>query len=238
VSGPHFFVESLSGEQVELSADDSRHALRSLRTRQGDRLSLADGKGMVAWGRLAGERDGHAVVAIEEARRAAPRRPLVTLAIAPPTGDRLGWAVQKLAELGADELALLRTERSVRRLAPDRASRAMARLRVIAREAAMQSRQPWVMDVCGPVDLGAAVDDTPTFLLWEGTAPGLVPLLPEGPSRVRLIVGPEGGFTHTEVEAARRGGATVASLGPSILRTETAAMVGATLVLARYGRLG
>jgi len=55
---------------------------------------------------------------------------------------------------------------------------------------------------------------------------------------VRLVVGPEGGFTEREVDQARRAGAAVASLGRGILRTETAALVGATLALARYGRLG
>jgi 16S rRNA (uracil1498-N3)-methyltransferase len=62
--------------------------------------------------------------------------------------------------------------------------------------------------------------------------------IPTDISRLTLVVGPEGGFSDREVEYARRTGATVASLGSGILRTETAAVVGAALVLARYGRLG
>jgi 16S rRNA (uracil1498-N3)-methyltransferase len=62
--------------------------------------------------------------------------------------------------------------------------------------------------------------------------------LPDQATGVRLFVGPEGGFSEQEIDAAKEAGLVEASLGPSILRTETAALVGATLVLARYGRLG
>jgi 16S rRNA (uracil1498-N3)-methyltransferase len=77
-----------------------------------------------------------------------------------------------------------------------------------------------------------------TVLLWEGEAPPLSKVLPEGARAVRLVIGPEGGFTQDEVDRATEGNAILASLGQSILRTETAAIVAATLALSRYGRLG
>jgi 16S rRNA (uracil1498-N3)-methyltransferase len=104
----------------------------------------------------------------------------------------------------------------------------------------MQARQPFIM----------AVEDGGVFnrwlesarlskvLLWERAELPLRMGLPPTASDVALVIGPEGGFSEAEVAAARKGGASVASLGPSVLRTETAAVVAASLALAHYGRLG
>lgn len=155
-------------------------------------------------------------------------------------------AIQKLAELGVDEVLLIRTERSVRSWDPDRLGRAVDRLRGVAREAAMQSRQPFITelraggtlnDAVGPVD---AVDAGPdqVVVLWEGAAEPLGGVLAPEPGLVRLVVGPEGGLSEEELAGCRQVGATLATLGQSVLRTETAAIVAAALVLAHYGRLG
>jgi 16S rRNA (uracil1498-N3)-methyltransferase len=104
----------------------------------------------------------------------------------------------------------------------------------------MQSRQPFVMEVIPSVPFLEALPPPGAMgvLLWAGARTGLAPVLPEDTPGVRLLVGPEGGFSEEEIDAAREAGVAEASLGPSILRTETAALVGASLVLARYGRLG
>ena len=240
MSLPHFFVEDLAEDRVVLSEEDSRHALRSLRLRPGDHVSLADGKGTVAEGRLEEVAGGEAAVNVVERRRVVRRAPVVSMALAPPKGDRLAWGVQKLAELGVDEALLIRTEHSVRAWAEDRAGRAVAKLRTVAREAAMQSRQAFLMEVRPPVPLEEAVGAAriPVVALWEGSTEPLSARLPEETGGIRVVVGPEGGFSEQEVEAMRQAGVILASLGPGILRTETAAIVGAALVLARYGRLG
>ena len=223
-----------------LSEEDSRHALRSLRLRPGDQVSLADGNGTVAEGRLMEEANGQAAVEVGGVYRVVRRRPVVSIALAPPKGDRLAWAVQKLAELGVDATILIRTEHSVRAWGEDRAGRAVARLEAVAREAAMQSRRPFLMEVRPPVPLEEALNSggAPLVALWEGASEPLSACLPLEAGGIRLVVGPEGGFSEREVETMRRAGTALASLGSSILRTETAAIVGAALVLARYGRLG
>jgi 16S rRNA (uracil1498-N3)-methyltransferase len=242
VTAPHFFVELLKGPDttVSLSPQDSRHALRSLRLQPGEEVSLADGAGTVGRGRLAAEEDELAVVRVEEMHRVVRRPPVVSVALAAPKGDRLSWAVQKLAEVGTDEVVLLETGRSVRTWGEGRADRAAERLRTVAREAAMQSRQPFVMEVTPPVPFQEAYPTLPAMgvLLWAGAKAGLDRALPDQATGVRLFVGPEGGFSEQEIDSAKEEGLLEASLGPSILRTETAALVGATLVLARYGRLG
>jgi 16S rRNA (uracil1498-N3)-methyltransferase len=240
VSIPRFFVPDLSSTTVPLSPEDARHALRSLRLRPGDRVSLADGRGMVAEGSLRAAAEGIVTVALEERHPVERRGPVVSVALAPPKGERLTWAIQKLAELGVDEVVMVRADRSVREWTEDRATKAVARLATVAREAAMQSRQAFIMEVRPLVTLEDALraGPAPVVALWEGSGRALSTCLPEATEGIRLVVGPEGGFADGEVEAMRASGAALGSLGPSILRTETAAVVGAVLVLARYGRLG
>jgi 16S rRNA (uracil1498-N3)-methyltransferase len=150
----------------------------------------------------------------------------------------LSWVIQKLAEMGVDELEIIHTERSVRSWTPERTDHAMDRLRSISRQACMQARRPTIMEVWGSFRLGGVLDFEGTMLLSEEATVRLGAVLPAEAAVIRLIVGPEGGFTEQEEQLARNSGAKVASLGPTNLRTETAAVVGATLVLARYGRLG
>jgi 16S rRNA (uracil1498-N3)-methyltransferase len=241
VTAPHFFVERLeAGAAILLSPADSAHALRSLRLKVGEELTLADGAGATARGKLAGERHGRAEVTVDAVDRVERARPLVSVALAPPKGDRLNWAVQKLAELGTDEVVLVPTERSVRSWAAEGADRIVERQRAVAREAAMQSRGPFVMDVRSARTLDEALCEPgrPAIMLSEGASRPLSQVLPPRADAIRILIGPEGGFSDAEVERADGAGAPVASLGSTILRTETAAVVGAALVLARYGRLG
>ncbi len=244
MSAPHFFVDVAgpleAGRRVTLGAEDSHHALRALRLKPGDGITVSDDAGLVGKGRLVDEEGGRAVVELDGVRRVVRRGTLVSVGFAPPKGDRLGWAVQKLGELGVDEIVLLLARRSVREWQPDRAGRAVQRLVTVAREAAMQSRQPFVARVLEPrpFDEVVGLKGTLTVVLDPGASGRLSACLPEDATAVRLMVGPEGGFERGELERAQDAGAVTASLGEQILRTETAAVVGASLVLHRYGRLG
>lgn len=237
MSGPLFFVEDLSQGQAWLGPEDSRHALRAVRLRRGEEVTVADGRGAVARGKLGGERDGSARIDLERTWRVERPRPVLEVGLAPPKGDRLAWAVQKLAELGVDRVTILRTERGVRAWDESRQMRAVARLRAVSREAAMQARRPFVTEVFPPVSLDALAGPGAVMLNGEARLP-LAKALARDPGTVRLLVGPEGGFTDAEAALAEASGVAMASLGEGILRTETAAVVGASLVLARYGRLG
>jgi 16S rRNA (uracil1498-N3)-methyltransferase len=253
VTAHHFFVSDAGGigpgARVELSVEDSRHALRSLRMQPGEDVSLADGSGWFARGKLAGGHGDVATIEILEVEVRPQPRPAVTVAMAPPKGDRLAWAAQKLAEVGVDELLLLTdTERAVRkpgRGGADRENALGLRLERIAREAAMQSRRPFVMSI-GRTRMNDAAGDAgergSVLLLWEGaTTPILTALDVDrmaGAEGIVLLVGPEGGFSEVELEEAIARAAAPVSLGPGILRTETAALTAAVLVLGRFGRLG
>jgi 16S rRNA (uracil1498-N3)-methyltransferase len=244
VSLPHFFAGAPEpGETVVLDATDARHAIRSLRLRPGDEFTSSDGRGAVARCRVV--RAQRLLVegeVLERAQEASPV-PRLTVLLAPPKGDRLGWAVQKLTEVGVDAIVLVEAARSVRRWEGDRAARAGERLEAVAREAAKQSRRRFFPEVEGPDPwdraLGAAAGRGPVIVLWESATSPLSEVLPaDRPRELSVAVGPEGGLGEREARAAEAAGATLASLGPQVLRTETAAVVGASLALARYGRLG
>jgi 16S rRNA (uracil1498-N3)-methyltransferase len=244
VTLPHFFAGAPEpGETVILEPEDAHHALRSLRLREGDELTSSDGAGAVARCRVVRAR--HLLVEAEVLERTVePRpRPELVVLLAPPKGDRLSWGVQKLTETGVEAVVLVEAPRNVRRWTGDRGARAVERLRAVAREASKQSRRRTIPEVVGPRPWEAALQEAleggPTVLLWEGARAGLLTLLPEEvPVRLTLIVGPEGGIPQEDAVLAEEGGAVLASLGPNILRTETAAVVAAAVTLARYGRLG
>jgi 16S rRNA (uracil1498-N3)-methyltransferase len=238
VSEPLFFVEELPdpSEAVDLTAEDTRHALRALRLREGDLVWLSDGNGRTGRGVLAGQAAGRASIRVEVVQVGERRSPSISVALAPPKGDRLSWAVQKLTEVGADRIVLLSSERSVRVLTDGDAG--LARQRAVAREAAMQSHRPFLPEVVAgdPFDDGSP--ERVRVLLDPTGDMSLGGALPETATKVEMLVGPEGGWSDGERSRARESGMPVARLGPSILRTETAAVVAATLALARYGRMG
>jgi 16S rRNA (uracil1498-N3)-methyltransferase len=242
VSAPQFFVASMEeGVPAPLTEEDARHALRSLRMRPGDEVRLADGAGAVGRGTL--RADGAVtVVDVAEVRRVGRPVPTVAVAMAAPKGDRLAWAVQKLAEAGADEIALIESERAVRRWEGERGERTRRRLESVAREAAMQSRRPFVPAIAGPWTFASALEvdaeGTDVVLLWERATDPLGGSIRPEAAAIRLVVGPEGGFSEEEAAQARAAGAALASLGEGILRTETAALAATVVALYRLGRLG
>ncbi|MHB1913122.1 MAG: RsmE family RNA methyltransferase, partial [Acidimicrobiales bacterium] len=157
-------------------------------------------------------------------------QPALSVAVALPKGDRGDWAVQKLTELGVDEIIVLDAARSVVRWDEDRASRGTARLSRIIRQAAMQARLTRLPRLSGPVTVAQVAADPAQAC--AAAEPGGVhaPDL----AHPRVLIGPEGGWSEEELPAdlARVG------LGPTVLRTETAAVACATvLVLLRAGLL-
>jgi 16S rRNA (uracil1498-N3)-methyltransferase len=128
----------------------------------------------------------------------------------------------------------------VREWDPERVESAAARLRSVAREAAMQSHQPFITEVVAgtAIEQAMAYGGDPVLMLHPAAVTSLSAALPPETWGVRLLIGPEGGFSEREFEAAGDAGVNHVSLGAGTLRTETAAIVGAVLALAHYGRLG
>ncbi len=194
-----------------------------LRLRTGDEITVGDGAG----GRLPC-RFGPILEPVGEVDRLPRPFPQVTVAFAVVKGQRSEWAVQKLTEIGVDRIVPLLAARSVVRWPVGEAGGQLARLRRVAREAAMQSRRAWLPVVDGVVPFVAMAGEPGATLAHPGGGP---PSL----DRPVVLVGPEGGWDEAELAAA---GASLVGLGPSVLRAETAAMVAGTLLVAlRSGRV-
>jgi len=221
-----FFVEpdDVDGDRFGLPAAIERQVRRVLRLGDGDRIVLLTGDGSELLVRLEA---GDCVV---EERRAAVGEPAhrLTIVQALLKADGLEEVVQRGTELGVAAFRLTVTERCVAR---DLSDRKLVRLRAIARESAEQSERGIVPSVDGPVPLRAVLQ-AGSILLYErddSLRLGAVP-----PPSV-VIIGPEGGFSPAEVQAARVAGVDVVGLGPRILRSSTVAPAVAAAILSRTG---
>jgi 16S rRNA (uracil1498-N3)-methyltransferase len=239
VSAPHFFLASVAADELSLSSDDARHAAAALRIREGETITVSDGAGRVATATVARaeSRDFRArVVSRAQVPRRAPR--LVVYPALPKSG-KLELVVQKLVEIGADEIRPWAAARSVVRWDDAKAARNAERWRAVAYEAAKQSRRAFLPLVEAPrAPEAEGFPEVAVVLHEEAAVPLRETLPPEAPAAVGVVVGPEGGLEDEEVERFLALGARAATLGPNVLRTETAAVVGPALVLARYGLLG
>lgn len=218
-SAAHVFVGSLAQPVLD---DDDAHHLRVLRISESDRVSLCDGNG--AWAVAHLHRGGELVlIEVGESAPLPPRRRVLS---AIPKGDRPEWMVQKLTEVGCTSIGFVVCERSVVHWEGDRLARQMERLRRVARQAAMQSRCLWVPTVEAPVDVSTIVDSGGVAVADLDGGP-----LEEGVHTI--VVGPEGGWNHTE-----RGYSATVCLSSQVLRVETAAMAaGIALANKSHGAL-
>ncbi len=220
-----FFVapDAMSGDRFALPATIERQVRSVLRLSDGDRIVLLAGDGLESVCRLTG---GECVV---EERRATPGEPAHRIVVAQALlrGDGLEDVVREGTEIGVAAFRLFVSDRCVARsLSAGR----LERLRSIAREAAEQSERGIVPEVTEPATL-AEVAGAGSVLLYErhrGTR-----LLDVEPPPSVVVIGPEGGFSPTEVEAAEARGATLAGLGPRILRSRTVAVAATAVILSR-----
>lgn len=229
------FVDDLEG--LDLTPEDAHHLQRVLRARPGETVIAADGRGRF---RTCTYRGGTAPLEADGPVRTCERPgPLVTVGFVATKGERPEWVVQKLTEVGVDRIAVLRSRRSVVRWDDDRAARAVERLQRVSREAAAQSRRPWLAEVVGVLSVAelAALTGAPDEV-GHGGHGGLALAQPGGApptlARASVAVGPEGGWDHDELAGFPQVG-----LGELVLRAETAA-VGAGLLLCalRAGVVG
>ncbi len=204
---------------ISIDDDTEHHLRRVLRLRDGESVSVTDGAGR--WCLAAVMLDGNALRLDATSPLVAESTPTrtITVAAAMPKGDRLEWMVQKVTELGVDRLVLLHAEHSVVRWKADRVEHQLARLQRIADEALRQSRRVFRLAIDAPV---AAVEVLGGYVVAEPGGRALTG------TDVAVAVGPEGGWS--DIELARAGDRI--DLGPTILRTETAAVAVSTLCVA------
>lgn len=227
----------LPGQIVDLPVELMRHLRTVLRVSAGAECELFDGAGQIARVLILEEAQAR-VLSVEQLLAAGCRLSLIQ---GLPKGEKLELVLQKGTELGVNHFLPTRMERSVGRLRAERQQKRLERWEKIIQEAARQSRQPFLPQLQLGDDLEsamAAVDADLKLLLWEESAQPLDLVLPaERPQRIAVIVGPEGGVSAVEAEKAQSAGYQPVSLGPRILRTETAGLAIMTILQYLYGDL-
>jgi 16S rRNA (uracil1498-N3)-methyltransferase len=249
-----FFLDSAlppggsSGVELSMSEADRHHLVRVLRLGAGDRIVVADPEGREAEAVLVDASTERVTAAVGPAIE-RPRMPRVVLAAGIARRERMEFTIQKATELGVAEIWPLASARCVVRLDEDRAGRRGERWRRIAEEAAKQSQRPDVPVVREAMSLDALLAEAGRFdvvlVPWEeaaATAAGIGQALDDegatADAAVLVVVGPEGGFEAVEIDALQDAGARVVSLGATVLRTETAAVVAVALTAYELGALG
>ena len=234
---PHFFVdpEQVADDRALLAPEDTRHLVTVLRARAGAPVSVADGSGTVWSGTYDGQEGGHARIVLGAGATWPRAEPAITVVHALPKQRKLDDVIQRLTEVGVDRIIPVHSERSQVELDDRRAAKAVARWRSVALSAAKQSHRPR-LPVISEVGAWATAfeEGVPGVVCWEASTTPLAQALGAivSPRRFVIAIGPEGGLTQAEVAAC---GFASVSLGRSILRTETAALVAVSAVAYHYG---
>jgi len=227
-----------SGERVSISAAETHHVRRVLRLRPGDDLAVFDGRGREWRATLASYEGASATLDLREelVDRVEPSLD-VHLYQACARADRMDWVVQKGTEIG---LAAVFTVGSDRPQGPARSARRLDRWRRIAVQAAKQSGRRRLPRIEAAAGLPRPTGDILALLLDVSAADrfGTACAGVHSSREAWLAVGPESGFSRVEIESARSDGWREVGLGPRVLRTETAGLVAASILLHLRGELG
>ena len=221
------------GELVRIEGDEGFHAATVRRIRPGETLSVSDGAGSMAECIVEAVDKRALTVRVVHRTLVVPPRPAVTVVQAIPKSERSELAVELATEAGADEFIAWQAARCVARWDGERAAKGLRRWQAVARSAARQSRRAWIPPVAGPLSTQEVVADiggrraagARVLVLHESAPQPLAPAALEGAETIVIVVGPEGGIGDDELAALVGAGAAPVRLGPTVLRTSTAAAV-------------
>ena len=222
--------------ELVLSADESHHLVAVNRARPGDTVVAFDGRGTEWICELTGDRKNAAVLKVRFRQKAKPLPYEITLGQALPKGPSMDAIVRKATELGAAQIAPLESERTQVHLDGNRSDRKIEKWQTAALEAAKQCGNPWLPEI-GPVTAAGAFMESAKgydLKLIASLQPGARSLRSvlaqfrasnnRAPLNVLWLIGPEGDFTPAEMSRSKAGGFEPITLGPLVLRCETAAV--------------
>ena len=227
MSRPRFFIPPpLTAGSLSLTGPEAKHLAAVLRLGDGDEIELFDGEGRRAAATVRGVtgKGAKTAAALEcgPVRETPPPASPLTLAVAPPKGDRFRWLVEKATELGVARIVPLLCERST----VDPGGGKLDKLRATALAACKQCGRDRLPEIAEPVSFDDFLPSCSSAVLFH-VAGGRFAPPPPGP--FAALIGPEGGFTDAELTAATAAGIPAATLSTPILRTETAAIAAAAL---------
>lgn len=238
---PRFYVPQplVVGQAFTLPDTTFRHAVQILRLGVGEPLILFNGDGGEYSAQMGNVSKRSASVLIDSFSAVDTESPIrLTLVQAVIKPDKMDFALQKAVELGVNAIQPLITQRSVVRIGKEQVDKKLQHWEGIVVAACEQSGRTRMPLVQAPLALKRWLE-TPAMGTRLILAPGDFPrinALPLGlPTPIELLIGPEGGFTDEEVEQCIQAGVTPVSLGPRILRAETASLAALALLQHRYG---
>ena len=214
---------------IHLTQEESRHAVKVLRLREGDTIELADGQGHICQAVITKADERETGFRITEKKLIPRRRYSIHLAIAPTKNiDRMEWMVEKCTEIGIEKITFVQCKTS------ERPSVQMDRLMKITVSAMKQSRQVWLPELADMVPfkefLPTLSEDQRFIAFVDQTNPNHISGEVKPGRNCVLLVGPEGDFTPEELSLAIQNGFLKVSLGPNRLRTETAGVYGVVAI--------
>lgn len=240
---PRFFIDYTPavGTAAVIEGGDARHIAGALRVTAGETLTLCDGKGTdYACTVTAVERE-RVTLSVDAATPTTAEPTLaVTLYMGLPKGDKMELIIQKAVELGVTSIVPVAMSRCIVKLDGKDAAKKQTRWQKIADEAAGQSGRGIRPAVETPITWKQALTRFAaenTLLCYEGGGTPIGTLVSPADTAVSLVVGPEGGFDPAEVEAVTAAGGRIATLGPRILRCETAPIAAIAVLMEKSGNM-
>jgi len=243
-----FFVspQDIKGEEVFIKDSDAHHITQVLRLKEGEEIIVFTGTGLeyqvviknISSGLVLGEIRG-----VTSSDRDSKVN--VTLVQGVPKGDKMDFIIQKCTELGIAKIIPVLTERTVVKLDGDKKGKRRERWQKIAQEASKQCKRATVPQIAEIFTWGQYLasisNEGPILVLWENESTrGIKSFLGKNKDldQITLVIGPEGGLSQQEVGKLLDKGAQTVTLGPRILRTETAGLAALVMILYELGDLG
>lgn len=240
---PRFFIDytpEVGGEAV-IEGGDARHIGGALRMTAGESLTLCDGKGTDYACTVTAVEKERITLSVDAAAPSYSEPSLaVTLYMGLPKGDKMELIIQKAVELGVTAIVPVATARCIVKLDGKDAAKKQVRWQKIAAEAAGQSGRGIIPVVESPLSWKQALvrfAEEKTLLCYEGGGAPIGKLVSPADTAISLVVGPEGGFDAAEVEAVTAVGGQIATLGPRILRCETAPLAAIAVLMENSGNM-
>ncbi|MBQ6848619.1 MAG: 16S rRNA (uracil(1498)-N(3))-methyltransferase [Clostridia bacterium] len=240
---PRFFIDynpEVGGAAI-IEGGDARHIAGALRMTAGESLTLCDGKGTDYACTITAVEKERVTLSVDAATPTTAEPTLaVTLYMGLPKGDKMELIIQKCVELGITAIVPVAMSRCIVKLDGKDAAKKQARWQKIADEAAGQSGRGILPTVEAPITWKQALSRfvvENTLLCYEGGGAPIGTLVSPADTAVSLVVGPEGGFDPAEVEAVTAVGGRIATLGPRILRCETAPIAALAVLMEKSGNM-
>ncbi|MDD9304872.1 MAG: 16S rRNA (uracil(1498)-N(3))-methyltransferase [Desulfobacter sp.] len=240
-----FIIDSKEIEmsKIHIKGQDARHIKKVLRLKLDDDLSMTDGRGKDFCGKIIGLTQESVEVVVTEEKKSITESDLdLTLCTAMLKHKKMDEVVKQISQLGVTQWLPFFSKRSIPMSNPKKQARQMERWQSIARESLKQCRRSCLVKLHPPMGFESMLDFANPYpvkiAFWEEAARPLRELPAVEKTRAIVLVGPEGGFDPGEISQAREAGFLSYTLGPRILRAETAAVLGAGLVQYLLGDMG